>query len=299
METRKDENYDYEKIGDYIRETRKKEKSRASLISILIFPIFFIPKRVRTAWGMHYKESNKITFTSEICGIIGLCVSLVIFLYTEKISSQQNEMERLERSKEINSILDNSMLHNILLIKGQDKYEKSEYKDFLDEIIKAEHTFYQWVAVADIIDEIDNSLEIKDLNEARKYAAVLKDFISMHDRLGTEVTGVLVSMVNFSRDHDPIIQNLEESFIYNMTEINKVAVDNEGQQMEMEKIKEKIKRWNDKASLKENIKILNEIIILLKEGNFMSSQIRFYRKIINGFNIVLTQTVLLPNNTVK
>lgn len=70
METRKDENYDYEKIGDYIRETRKKEKSRASLISILIFPIFFIPKRVRTAWGMHYKESNKITFTSEICGIL-------------------------------------------------------------------------------------------------------------------------------------------------------------------------------------------------------------------------------------
>lgn len=208
-------------------------------------------------------------------------------------------MERLERSKEINSILDNSMLHNILLIKGQDKYEKSEYKDFLDEIIKAEHTFYQWVAVADIIDEIDNSLEIKDLNEARKYAAVLKDFISMHDRLGTEVTGVLVSMVNFSRDHDPIIQNLEESFIYNMTEINKVTVDNEGQQMEMEKIKEKIKRWNDKASLKENIKILNEIIILLKEGNFISSQIRFYRKIINGFNIVLTQTVLLPNNMVK
>lgn len=299
METRKDENYDYEKIGDYIRETRKKEKSRASLISILIFPIFFIPKRVRTAWGMHYKESNKITFTSEICGIIGLCVSLLVFLYTEKISSQQNEMERLERSKEINSILDNSMLHNILLIKGQDKYEKSEYKDFLDEIIKAEHTFYQWVAVADIINEIDNSLEIKDLNEARKYAAVLKDFISMHDRLGTEVTGVLVSMVKFSRDHDPIIKNLEESFIYNMTEINKVAVDNEGQQMEMEKIKEKIKRWNDKASLKENIKILNEIIILLKEGNFMSSQIRFYRKIINGFNIVLTQTVLLPNNTVK
>lgn len=297
METRKDENY--EKIGDYIRETRKKEKSRASLISILIFPIFFIPKRVRTVWGMHYKESNKITFTSEICGIIGLCVSLAVFFYTEKISSQQNEMERLERSKEINSILDNSMLHNILLIKGQDKYEKSEYKDFLDEIIKAEHTFYQWVAVADIINEIDHSFEIKDLNEAKKYAAVLKDFITMHDNLRTEVSEVLVSMVKFSRDHDPIIQNLKESFIYNMTEINKVAVDNEGQQMEIKKIKKKIKRWNDRASLKENIKILNEVIILLKEGNFISSQIRFYRKIINGFNIVLTQTILLPNNTVK
>lgn len=299
MEKRKDENYDYEKMGDYVKETRKKEKSRTSLISILIFPIFFISKRIKNAWRIHYKDKSKITFISEICGIIGFCVSLVVFFYTEKISSRQNEMERLERSKEINSILDNGMLHNILLIKGQDKYEKSEYKDFLDEIIKAEHTFYQWVAVADIINEIDNSFEIKDLNEAKKYAAVLKDFTTMHDNLGTEVTKVLVSMIKFSMNHDPITQNLKESFIYNMTEINKVAVDNESQQMEIKKIKKKIKQCDEKDSLKEKIKKLNEIIISLKEGNYISTQIRFYRKIINGFNIILTQTVLLPSNTVK
>ena len=299
MEKRKDENYDYEKMGDYVKETRKKEKSRTSLISILIFPIFFISKRIKNAWRIHYEDKSKITFISEICGIIGFCVSLVVFFYTEKISSRQNEMERLERSKEINSILDNGMLHNILLIKGQDKYEKSEYKDFLDEIIKAEHTFYQWVAVADIINEIDNSFEIKDLNEAKKYAAVLKDFTTMHDNLGTEVTKVLVSMIKFSMNHDPITQNLKESFIYNMTEINKVAVDNESQQMEIKKIKKKIKQCDEKDSLKEKIKKLNEIIISLKEGNYISTQIRFYRKIINGFNIILTQTVLLPSNTVK
>lgn len=87
-----------------IKEKSKKTKIRIAK-KILFFPFIIIPKKIRDYIIQHWKDSNKITLASELCGIVGFIISIIIFFYTMNISNQQNAMEKIARDKETNSIL--------------------------------------------------------------------------------------------------------------------------------------------------------------------------------------------------
>lgn len=115
-----------EKIAALKREIAKKKAKEAQM-----------PKGIKK----HIKAVGKITFLSEICGIIGLAFSIATFFYAQEISNQQNEMEKIARENEINRLTDSGSIYKLLIIKTNDEYKQSRYRYLLDQIISTEYNF--------------------------------------------------------------------------------------------------------------------------------------------------------------
>lgn len=281
---------DLDKLGVLIKKNHRKEKKSFSFKSLM--PVGIIK---------HINEVSKITFLSEISGIIGLIFSIVIFFYAQKISNQQNEIEQSERSKETNNILDNGMLNKILLVQDKEVYKESKYKFLLDKIINAEYVFYEWAIIGNIIQDRNNPYNQNESQEAKKYMQAISDFQEQQDVTINNILQVLFSMTAYSMKHDPIIQKLKLTIINSMVMNGNAPMKTEQYKETMKKIAKQggnkiniiIKQWENKEI--DDVEAANEVLNYLRENDVVTKQICFYRKMINCFDVVLTQEMLLLN----
>ena len=153
-------------LEKYNKKEEKKEEKKNKRIAItkktLFFPFRIIPKKIRTAIHTHYTETKKFTFLAEVCGILGLLVSIAIFYYTNEINRTQKEIESSNRNIEFNQLVTAEKLASLILTKNMEEYKQSPHKVLLDSIIDAEFFFNYYILQSDIYNQSSEFMKSVD-----------------------------------------------------------------------------------------------------------------------------------------
>lgn len=290
-----------------------KEKSKITKIriakKILFFPFRIIPKKIRNYIIQHWKDSNKITLASELCGIVGFIISIVIFFYTMSISNQQNAMEKIARDKEMNSILDKSMFQKISLLKEY-RYDNSIYNSIISNIITIEEDFYNIVLLSDF---------------ARLESNVTKDmFTNISENISNDKKFIIKVVISYLKNIRNFINKAQEvtelihitykdisnSDLFSKSQFGDlltvhVAINMAARKQKFDRMKNKLdaklnqlnKELRTNPNEKKLIKITNDFNDFLEKENSLFIITNHIRTDVNFLDYTVTQEILKQINT--
>ena len=290
-----------------------KEKSKITKIriakKILFFPFRIIPKKIRNYIIQHWKDSNKITLASELCGIVGFIISIVIFFYTMSISNQQNAMEKIARDKEMNSILDKSMFQKISLLKEY-RYDNSIYNSIISNIITIEEDFYNIVLLSDF---------------ARLESNVTKDmFTNISENISNDKKFIIKIVISYFKNIQNFINKAQEvtelihitykdisnSDLFSKSQFGDlltvhVAINMAARKQKFDRMKNKLdaklnqlnKELRTNPNEKKLIKITNDFNDFLEKENSLFIITNHIRTDVNFLDYTVTQEILKQINT--
>lgn len=265
---------DFDKLEEFIKRSDNPKKKKKS-VSIL--------KRISN----HIKGGTRLTFLSEICGIIGLAFSIATFFYAQEISNQQNEMEKTSRENEMNKLTDRGSIYKLLIIKSNDEYKQSQYKDILDHIIYAEYLFYQNMALNDISElELNLIRTNKQINEAKEFLVKFQNFAKTEDKVKKEINKTLNLIKSSKVIHNSFFNN-KIQLLYSSIMKKKEKLDST--EVEMKKILDSVL---ENINSTKSIVPINQIINKIKEDNYLNIRTSYYRESINFLDDTLNFLLL-------
>lgn len=278
----------------------KQNSRRRKIKMIIFFPLQIIPKKIRAYIARHWKESNKVTITSEICGIIGLAFSIATFFYAQEISNQQNEMERITRDKEINNILDKSIPQKISLFK-ESMQNNSNHKAIISSIITIEEDFYDLVLLSDfaLLDtEITENISKNDSTIIKIVISFMKNIKNFTDKY-QKIQDLVYETYSSIANSDLLSQTQFKDLLTIHAFVNMKAGSDKFKIMQKEledKLQKIITNLNKNNNAKTAIKVANELNDFLKKENSLYIMMDHIRTNIKFLDYTISQELVKQTN---